>query len=72
MTLCPVSPVSHRGWLCYADLMELCNITDEEQPGCAQADIDTIFKAANFELKGSDPKDDNPLEVLCIICMPFM
>lgn len=43
--------------------MEHSKVTDNSSHSCRQADMDTIFKATNFELKGSDPNDDNPLEV---------
>jgi hypothetical protein len=46
------------------DLMEYAKVSDNNSQNCRQADMDTIFKATNFELKGSDPNDDNPLEVL--------
>ena len=39
------------GWLSYADLMVLSGVTDDACPGVRQADIDTLFKAANFEAK---------------------
>ena len=43
--------------------MAMCKVVDSAQPGCKQGDMDTIFKAANFEVKGADPDDENPLEV---------
>eukprot|EP00615_Pteridomonas_danica_P019621 CAMPEP_0114376792 /NCGR_PEP_ID=MMETSP0102-20121206/595_1 /TAXON_ID=38822 ORGANISM="Pteridomonas danica, Strain PT" /NCGR_SAMPLE_ID=MMETSP0102 /ASSEMBLY_ACC=CAM_ASM_000212 /LENGTH=1204 /DNA_ID=CAMNT_0001531211 /DNA_START=1921 /DNA_END=5532 /DNA_ORIENTATION=+ len=58
------SDASYMGWLSFGSLMEISGITDSTQKGCRQADLDTIFKATNFEVKGSDPNDDNPLESL--------
>jgi hypothetical protein len=52
------------GWLSYGDLMTLAGVTDPDSKACKQTHLDTIFKAANFEVKGTDPNDDNPLESL--------
>ena len=47
------------------------------QPINIKVDLDTVFKAANFEAKSSDPDDDNPdlaltrgewIEVLVRVC----
>ena len=54
----------YMGWLSYGDLMTLAGVTDPDSKACKQTHLDTIFKAANFEVKGTDPNDDNPLESL--------
>jgi len=52
----------YMGWLSYSALMDSAGVIDKLS--CRQSDLDTIFKAANFEVKGSDLNDDNPLESL--------
>jgi hypothetical protein len=54
----------YMGWLSYCALLESGGVVDPKSKNARQADLDTIFKAANFEVKGSDPNDDNPLEAL--------
>jgi len=58
------SNACYMGWLPYTALMEKAAVTDEGSTTCQTRDLDIIFKASNFEVKGSDPKDDNPLESL--------
>mmetsp|Transcript_20575 Transcript_20575/g.26759 ORF Transcript_20575/g.26759 Transcript_20575/m.26759 type:complete len:1083 (+) Transcript_20575:322-3570(+) len=55
---------SSMGWMSYGSLMVASGIQDSTSKGCKEADLDTIFKAANFEAKGSDPNDENPLDAL--------
>jgi hypothetical protein len=37
-------------WLAYGVLLEVAGVTDEGQRGVTTADLDTLFKAANFEV----------------------
>ena len=54
------------GWLSYGALMDQAGILDSESASCKQADLDTIFKAANFvvKVKGAKADDSNPAEAL--------
>ena len=51
---------AYMGWLSYSALLVVAGVTDEKARGCKQVDLDTLFKAANFEIKGVESNDDNP------------
>ena len=54
---------SYMGWMSFGNLMMLSGVTDAESDACKQTHIDTIFKAANFDVtKGNG--GHNPLEGL--------
>jgi len=55
---------AYMNWMAYSALMEEAGVATPNGGGCDQRDLDNVFKAANFELKGSDPKDLNPLNSL--------
>ena len=45
---------AYMGWLSYSALLDVAGVTDDASPGVRQADLDTLFKAANFEAKNKE------------------
>ena len=66
-----VTSAAYMGWLSYGSLVDQCGVVDPKTPGCRQTDMDTIFKAANYEVCSSlerlgrfDPRTPNVVSFL--------